>query len=60
MAVGIHFCICQALAKPLRRQLYQAPVSNLLLASKIVSLKKGIEDDLRRSQKMERSCMLMD
>ena len=37
MAVSIHFCICQALAEPLRRQLYQAPVSKLLLASTIVS-----------------------
>jgi hypothetical protein len=26
MAVNIYFCICQALAEPLRRQLYQAPV----------------------------------
>ena len=30
MAVSIHFCICQALADPLRRQLYQAPVSKHL------------------------------
>ena len=37
MAVSIHFCICQALAEPLRRQLYQAPVSKLLLASTKVS-----------------------
>jgi hypothetical protein len=37
MAVSIHLCICQALAEPLRRQLYQAPVSKLLLASTIVS-----------------------
>jgi hypothetical protein len=37
MAVSIHFCICQALAEPLRRQLYQAPVRKLLLASAIVS-----------------------
>jgi hypothetical protein len=37
IAVSIHFCICQALAEPLRRQLYQAPVSKLLLASTIVS-----------------------
>jgi hypothetical protein len=29
MAVSIHFCICQALAEPLRRQLYQAPVSGV-------------------------------
>jgi hypothetical protein len=36
MFVGIHFCICQALAKPLRR-LYQPPVSKHLLASTIVS-----------------------
>jgi hypothetical protein len=37
VAVNIHFCICQALAEPLRRDLYQAPVSKLLLASTIVS-----------------------
>ena len=30
-------CICQALEEPLRRQLYQAPVSKHLLASTIVS-----------------------
>jgi hypothetical protein len=30
MTVSIHFCICQALAEPCRRQLYQAPVSRLL------------------------------
>jgi hypothetical protein len=32
IAVSIHFCICQALAEPLRRQLYQAPVSKHMLA----------------------------
>jgi hypothetical protein len=37
MVVSIHFCICQAVAEPLRRQLYQAPVSKHLLASTIVS-----------------------
>jgi hypothetical protein len=37
MAMSIYFCICQALAEPLRRQRYQAPVSKLLLASTIVS-----------------------
>jgi hypothetical protein len=37
MTVSIHLCICQALAEPLRRQLYQAPVSKILLASAIVS-----------------------
>ena len=31
--MSIHFCICQALAEPRRRQLYQIPVSRLLLAS---------------------------
>ena len=36
LAVSIHLCICQPLAEPLRRQLYQAPVSIHLLASKIV------------------------
>jgi hypothetical protein len=37
MAVSIHFCICQALVEPLRKQLYQAPVSKYLLASIVVS-----------------------
>jgi hypothetical protein len=37
MTVSIHFCIFQALGEPLRRQLYQAPASKLLLASAIVS-----------------------
>jgi hypothetical protein len=32
-----HLCICQALSEPFRTQLYQAPVSKLLLASTIVS-----------------------
>jgi hypothetical protein len=38
MAVSIQFCICQALAKPFRRQLYQALVSKLLLASTSVGV----------------------
>jgi hypothetical protein len=37
MAVSIHFCICQALEEPLRRQLYQVPVSKLFLVSTTVS-----------------------
>jgi hypothetical protein len=37
LAASLHLCICQALAEPLRRQLYQAPVSKHLLASTIVS-----------------------
>jgi hypothetical protein len=37
LALSIHFRICQALAEPLRRKLYQAPVSKPLLASTIVS-----------------------
>ena len=36
LVVSICLCICQALAKPLRRQLYQAPVSKHFLASTIV------------------------
>jgi hypothetical protein len=36
MTVSTHFCICQALAETLRRQLYQAPVIKHLLASIIV------------------------
>ena len=34
---SIQLCICQALAEPLSRQLYQAPFSKHLLASTIVS-----------------------
>ena len=34
---NIHLCICQALAGPLGRQLYQAPVSKNFLNSEIVS-----------------------
>ena len=37
LAASIRLCICQALAKTLRRQLYQAPVSMHFLASTIVS-----------------------
>jgi hypothetical protein len=37
MTVSIHFCIFQALAESLRRQLYHVPVSKLLWASAIVS-----------------------
>jgi hypothetical protein len=37
MLGSIHFYICQALAEPLRRQLYQAPISKHLLVSTIVS-----------------------
>jgi hypothetical protein len=37
MILSIHFCISEALAEPLRRQLYQAPVTKLLLTSAIVS-----------------------
>jgi hypothetical protein len=37
MAVSIHFCICQELAEPLRRELYQAPGSKFFLVSAIVS-----------------------
>ena len=37
MTVSIHFCICQALTEPLKRPLYQAPVSKVLLTSAIVS-----------------------
>ena len=37
MAVSIHFCICQALEEPCRRQLYQLPVSEFSVASTIVS-----------------------
>jgi hypothetical protein len=37
LAASIHSCICQALPEPLRRQLYQVPISINLLASTIVS-----------------------
>ena len=35
LAESINHCICQALAEPLRRQQYQAPVSKHFLASEI-------------------------
>jgi hypothetical protein len=41
MTVNIHFCVSQALAESLRRQLYQSPVSKLLLAYAIVSGFRG-------------------
>jgi hypothetical protein len=44
LAESLHPCICQALVEPLRRQLYQAPVSKHLLASTIVS---GFGDSIR-------------
>jgi hypothetical protein len=37
LAESIHLSTCQALAEPLRRQFYQAPVSKHLLISTIVS-----------------------
>jgi hypothetical protein len=37
LAESIHICICQALAEPLRRQVYQTPVIKHLLVSTIVS-----------------------
>ena len=37
LALTIHLCICQALAEPFRRQLYQAAVSQHFLVSTIVS-----------------------
>jgi len=37
LADSICFCICQVLAEPLRRQLYQAPVSMHFLTSTILS-----------------------
>jgi len=37
LLVFICLCICQALAQPLRRQLYQAPVSMQFLATSILS-----------------------
>ena len=37
LAVSIRICVGQALAEPLRRQPYQAPVSKFSLASAVVS-----------------------
>jgi hypothetical protein len=37
LAVSIHFCMCQDMAEPLSRKLYQAPVSKHFLASTIAS-----------------------
>ena len=41
IAVSIHLCICQAMAEPLRSQLYKAPVGKHLLASTIVFVYGG-------------------
>jgi hypothetical protein len=45
MTVSIHFCICQALAKPHRRQLYQGPFSKILLAYAIMSGNLGLSEE---------------
>jgi hypothetical protein len=37
LVLGINICICQALAEPLRKELYQAPVSKHFLVSAIVT-----------------------
>ena len=37
VSFSISFCICQAVAEPLRHQLYQAPVREHFLTSAIVS-----------------------
>jgi hypothetical protein len=37
LAETVHICICQALAEPLRRYLYQASISKHLLASTMES-----------------------
>ena len=37
MTMSIHFCICQALAQPHKRQLHQCPVSKIFLAYATVS-----------------------
>ena len=37
LAVSTCLCICQAMEEPLRRQIYQAPVSMNFLSSAIVS-----------------------
>ena len=42
MTVSIHFCICQALAEPHKRQLYQGHVNKILLAYAIVSVFGGL------------------
>jgi hypothetical protein len=47
MVMNIHFCIYQALEKPIRRQLYQAPVVKNLLASTIES--GFVDPQVRRS-----------
>jgi hypothetical protein len=44
LAVSIHLCICQVLAEPLRRQLYESPESKHFLAYAIVS---GFGDCIR-------------
>ena len=38
LTVSLHFCICQALAQPHKKQVYQGPVNKILLAYAIVSV----------------------
>jgi hypothetical protein len=63
---SIRLCICQALAEPLRIQLYQAPVNKHFLASTIVSgfgdcICDGSKTDLNRHKKVEIiPCLLSD
>jgi hypothetical protein len=54
LAASIHFCVCQALAQPPRRQPYQAPVNMHFLASAVVS---GFGDYMGWSPKCE--CLWM-
>ena len=61
MAVSIHFCFCQALGEPFRRQLYQALISKLLLAAKIVFGFGGcIWDTITKHMKLKKKDQSVD
>ena len=55
MTVNIHFCICQALSEPLRRQLYQAPVSkhNKIIEEDLPNLQKEIPMNIQKAYKIQ-------
>jgi hypothetical protein len=55
LAESIHLCIFQALAEPLRRKLYQAPVSkHLLVSTKVV--KAGKNPDVPQQRNGYKNC----
>jgi hypothetical protein len=54
LGASLHLCICQALAEPLRRQLYQAPFSKHFLVTTILyEFGKYILDESQVGQSLD-------